>query len=201
MGKKNAAQKLAIDLTALAKAATPGPWITDGDYINEHNNVLYSYIASGRKRGGRIANTFANCLVKTDEQCRANAAFIAGANPKAILVLTAEIDRLTAACAKAEQIINTESKAGAFATGRANLLETENERLRKGLTNVFSHVEGNTECLVRDLVNWGTPRINPNDFYTECEAIKAIASAALKKEVATPSTNTEDVSRHEGGQT
>ena len=94
MSKPNAAQKLAADLAALAKAATPGPWVTDGDYVNEHGHVLYTYIASGRKIGGRIANTFANCLVKTDEQCRANAEFIAGANPKAVLMLTNEIERL-----------------------------------------------------------------------------------------------------------
>lgn len=95
MSKPNAAQKLAAELTVLAKAATPGPWVTDGDYVNEHGHVLNSYIANGRKTGGRIASAFANCLVKTDEQCQANAAFIAGANPKAVLVLAAEIERLT----------------------------------------------------------------------------------------------------------
>lgn len=79
-------------------------------------------------------------------------------------------------------------------------LTAERDALRKGLTEVFNHIECNTECLVRDLVNWGTPRINPNDFYTECEAIKAIASAALNADAATPSTDTENVSRHEGGQ-
>ncbi|NNA99319.1 hypothetical protein [Pseudomonas gessardii] len=80
-------------------------------------------------------------------------------------------------------------------------LTAERDALRKGLTEVFNHIECNTECLVRDLVNWGTPRINPNDFYTECEAIKAIASAALNADAATQSTDTENVSRHEGGQT
>ncbi len=70
-------------------------------------------------------------------------------------------------------------------------------RLRKGLTDVLNHVEGNTECLVRDLVNWGTPRINPNDFYAERETIKAIVSAALNADVETPSTDNENVSRHE----
>lgn len=80
-------------------------------------------------------------------------------------------------------------------------LGAERDQLRKGLTDVFNHVEGNTECLVRDLVNWGVPKIDPNDFYTECEAIKAIASAALDASVATPSTDDENVSRHEGGQT
>ena len=76
-------------------------------------------------------------------------------------------------------------------------LTAERDALRKGLTKVFNHIECNTECMVRDLVNWGTPRINPNDFYTECEAIKAIASAALNADAATPSTERENVSRHE----
>ena len=80
-------------------------------------------------------------------------------------------------------------------------LGAERDQLRKGLTDVFNHVEGNTECMVRDLVNWGVPKIDPNEFYTECEAIKAIASAALDASVATPSTDDENVSRHEGGQT
>lgn len=94
MNSQNAAQKLAVELAALAKAATPGPWTIDGDYVNEYGHVLHSYIANGRKGGGRIASTFVNCLVKTDEQCRANAAFIASANPKAVLKLTNEIARL-----------------------------------------------------------------------------------------------------------
>ena len=81
-------------------------------------------------------------------------------------------------------------------------IKSERDVLRKGLTDVFNHVEGNTECLVRDLVNWGTPKIDPNDFYAECETIKSIALAALDTEaVATQSTDTENVSRHEGGQT
>ncbi|MGF6667402.1 hypothetical protein [Pseudomonas monsensis] len=113
--------------------------------------------------------------------------------------LEAENERLTAACAKAETIINTESRAAAIATGRANLLEAKNERLRNSLVDVFSHIECNTECLVRDLVNWGTPKINPNDFYTECEAIKAIASTALNADVATPRTDTEKFSLHQPG--
>ncbi|MGY2277407.1 ead/Ea22-like family protein [Pseudomonas monsensis] len=106
MSKPNAAQRLAADLAMLAKAATPGPWVIDGDYVNEHGSVTHAYIANGRRGGGRIAGAFANCLVKTDEQCRANAEFIAGANPKAVLVLTREIERLLSeidtleACAK-----------------------------------------------------------------------------------------------------
>lgn len=77
-------------------------------------------------------------------------------------------------------------------------LASVRDLLRRGLTDVFDHIEGNTECLVRDLVNWGTPKIDPNDFYAECESIKAIVLAALESEVfVTPPADTEDVSRHE----
>lgn len=79
-------------LKELAEAATPGQWVTDGEYVNEHGYVLYAYVA--HENSGRIAEAFANCLVKTDEECRANAAFIAGANPANILALLAEIETL-----------------------------------------------------------------------------------------------------------
>lgn len=82
------------NLKVLAEAATPGQWVTDGEYVNEHGYVLYAYVA--HENSGRIAEAFANCLVKTDEQCRANAAFIAGANPANVLSLLAEIEELQA---------------------------------------------------------------------------------------------------------
>lgn len=75
-------------LEGLAKAATPGPWIIDGEYVNEHGYVMHAYVASAS--GGRIGEAFANCLVRTDEQCRINAAFIAEANPATVLALLAE---------------------------------------------------------------------------------------------------------------
>lgn len=81
-------------LKELAEAATPGQWLTDGEYVNEHGYVLYAYVA--HENSGRIAEAFANCLVKTDEQCRANAAFIAGANPANVLSLLAEVEQLKA---------------------------------------------------------------------------------------------------------
>jgi hypothetical protein len=130
MSKQSAVQKLAAQLTSLAKAATPGPWVTDGDYVNEHGNVIQSYIANGRKAGGRIASAFANCLVKTDEQCQANAAFIAGANPKAVLMLTAEIERL--------EYESNQQAAMLFAQGikllEIDQIKAECEGLRSALT-------------------------------------------------------------------
>ena len=79
-------------LERLAEAATGGRWVTDGEYVNEHGNVTYAYVA--HEDGGRIAKTLANCLVKTDEQCRTNAAFIAAANPAVVLALLVENERL-----------------------------------------------------------------------------------------------------------
>lgn len=52
------------------------------------------------------------------------------AKPSVLLALIAENERLAAACERAEQVINTESKAAAIATGRANLLQGERDQLR-----------------------------------------------------------------------
>jgi len=60
----------------------------------------------------------------------------------------------------------------------------ECEELRQALRDIVNHVEGNSEELVRELVNWGTPRVDPNQFYDECSAIKAIAYEAMAKEGA-----------------
>ena len=79
-------------LKALAQRATPGQWVTEGEYINEHGHLLYAYVA--HENSGMIAEAFANCRVKTDEECRANAAFIAGANPANVLALLAEFEAL-----------------------------------------------------------------------------------------------------------
>ncbi|MBF8727674.1 ead/Ea22-like family protein [Pseudomonas putida] len=75
-------------LQTLALAATGGQWVTEGEYINEHGHLLYAYVA--HENSGMIAQAFANCRVKTDDECRANAAFIAAACPATILGLLAE---------------------------------------------------------------------------------------------------------------
>lgn len=83
------------------------------------------------------------------------------ATPAAVLALIAENERLSAACTRAEQVINAESKAAAIATGRANLLQderdqlkAENEALRQSLADHKACIasdnelfrEGNLEC-------------------------------------------------------
>ncbi|MNZ24040.1 hypothetical protein D3C78_411750 [compost metagenome] len=102
------------ELKRLAGAATPGPWVPDGECANESGHVLYAYIAHAE--GGRIGEAFANCLVKTDEQCRANAAFMAVANPQAVLSLIVEFE-------------NYRCATRACLSGRALSLIEENVRL------------------------------------------------------------------------
>lgn len=56
---------------------TPGPWKLDGPDINGIGNVVGFYVAV--PSGGRVGQSFANCLVTTNEQCEANARLIAAA--------------------------------------------------------------------------------------------------------------------------
>lgn len=110
------------ELTLLAEAATGGRWVTDGEYVNEHGNVTYAYVA--REDGGRIAEALANCLVKTDEQCRANAAYIAAANPAAVLALIASLKH-------ANEERDSYQRVGILAMEQRDQLKAENERLQQ----------------------------------------------------------------------
>lgn len=82
------------ELEKAAKAATPGPWVTDeADHDSPYQNIKI-----GELRQGTI------CTVCIDDapvhdynaEQRANAAYIAAANPAAILELLAELHRLAA---------------------------------------------------------------------------------------------------------
>jgi|GEM_PF-2727593 hypothetical protein len=77
------------------------------------------------------------------------------------LELLTENERLAAACERAEQVINAESKSAAIATGRANLLQAERDQLKaenvallstlKGMTSMYGHcwdlVDGGLLCM------------------------------------------------------
>lgn len=78
-------------LRELAEKATPGPWIRAGDYKNKHGNLLYSHV--GVPDNGLVADALSNCMV-TSKKCRANANFIAAANPATVLTLLDEIEAL-----------------------------------------------------------------------------------------------------------
>jgi len=72
------------ELRRLAQQATQGAWLADGDETNQHGNVVGHFVA--HENGGRIGQSFSNCLV-SDDTCRANARFMAAANATAVLKL------------------------------------------------------------------------------------------------------------------
>lgn len=83
-------------LKTLVLAATPGPWIVGAEDRLENGNLAGVYVSElyNGGEGGRILECFANCLVTTDEQVKANAAFIAAANPVVVLELIAALEKL-----------------------------------------------------------------------------------------------------------
>ena len=84
-----------------------------------------------------------------------DAQFIGEANPKTVLALLDENDRLKA----------------------------ENEVLRGALQAVQAEVDGNLRPLTRDLVNMVSGLNNgthPNDIYDHCDEIERIIGAALE---------------------
>lgn len=156
------------------------------------------------------------------------------------MALIAENELLTTACARAETIINTESKAAAFATARANLLQAENERHVEDYDKAWRHDlndKNNYQVLVAEVArlraNAGryqfiadnacdvsfyvantdsgdgdtkpgprvelTPDQYPVEMFGSGKAKLDFAVDALiaARDVSTPSTDTEDVSRHE----
>ncbi|WP_225006414.1 ead/Ea22-like family protein [Pseudomonas aeruginosa] len=140
------------ELQRLAKAATPGEWSAvweEGDDTAWPNLFPIIQAENGETVIGNEG--FYSDL----EQDKANAQFCAAANPKTILALLDEIDRLKA----------------------------ENEALRGALHAVQAEVDGNLRPLTRDLVNMVSGLNNgthPNDIYDHCDEIERIIGAALE---------------------
>jgi len=92
------------ELRNLAQAATPGPWVVNGDpLVNEGAPHLMT------EDGYAIADFWGNessLGLKGNEQ---NAAFIATANPAAILALIQQRDELLAEMRVIEDILNRET--------------------------------------------------------------------------------------------
>ncbi|MGP5872260.1 ead/Ea22-like family protein [Pseudomonas aeruginosa] len=124
------------ELRRLSEVATPGEWRTgDGD------DSLPDCVLSGE---------FVVC-----EHAGGDVDYIAAANPKTVLALLDENDRLKA----------------------------ENEELRGALQAVEAEVDGNIRPLTRDLVNMVSGLKNgshPNDIYEHCDEIERIIGAALE---------------------
>ncbi|EMG5017428.1 ead/Ea22-like family protein [Pseudomonas aeruginosa] len=139
------------ELRRVAKAATPGPWscnrhwaIVGGPTLEFTNGAAQQQIAMACWQSWMH-----------EEELRNNAEFIAANNPKTVLALLDEIDRLKA----------------------------ENEVLRGALHAVQAEVDGNLRPLTRDLVNMVSGLNNgthPNDIYDHCDEIERIIGAALE---------------------
>ncbi|HCT8042319.1 TPA: ead/Ea22-like family protein [Pseudomonas aeruginosa] len=81
------------ELRRLAKAATPGPWVTDA----QQNGAIFNIESeSGDMCIAMSQENPAPTRLEINEQRRANAEFIAAANPKTILALLDEIDGMKA---------------------------------------------------------------------------------------------------------
>ncbi|HHX0959344.1 TPA: ead/Ea22-like family protein [Pseudomonas aeruginosa] len=137
------------ELRRLAKAATPGPW-------RVQTGCSWRRIGTDSGDGDVLRpcthphDGWPDIVAPAE-----NLKYIASANPKAILALLDEIDRLKA----------------------------ENETLRGALHAVQAEVDGNLRPLTRDLVNMVSGLNNgshPNDIYDHCDEIERTIGAALE---------------------
>ncbi|MHA5404918.1 ead/Ea22-like family protein [Pseudomonas aeruginosa] len=77
------------ELRRLAKAATPGPWVTDA----QQNGAIFNIESeSGDLCIAMSQENPASTRLEMNEQRRVNAEFIAAANPQAILGLIADLE-------------------------------------------------------------------------------------------------------------
>uniref|UniRef100_UPI001872D5EE ead/Ea22-like family protein n=1 Tax=Pseudomonas aeruginosa TaxID=287 RepID=UPI001872D5EE len=159
------------ELRRLAEAATPGPW--------EYQAPL-KVLAADRTWIVLIALSHANC-----REDKANSRFIAANNPKTVLALLDEIDRLKAENDRLRQGMKGDYDIDAWLDWlkEKERIKAENEALRGALQAVEAEVDGNLRPLTRDLVNMVSGLKNgshPNDIYEHCDEIERIIGAALE---------------------
>ncbi|MGD8148112.1 ead/Ea22-like family protein [Pseudomonas aeruginosa] len=160
------------ELRRLAKAATPGPW--------EYQAPL-KILAADRTSIVLIALSHAS--YREDD---ANSRLIAAANPKTILALLDEIDRLSdelSACTEHPGGCGYWREAAKRRAEERDRLRAQNDALRGALHAVQAEVDGNLRPLTRDLVNMVSGLNNgchPNDIYDHCDDIERIIGAALE---------------------
>ncbi|HBP6570068.1 TPA: ead/Ea22-like family protein [Pseudomonas aeruginosa] len=178
------------ELRRLAEAATPGPWTL---YVPEDYQGPEELPGYGVECAEGRAIVWGALEPETGFQFDRDAEFIADANPKTILALLDEIDRLKA---ENERLLDelsacTEHPGGCgywreAAKRRAeerDRLKAENEAVRGALHAVQAEVDGNLRPLTRDLVNMVSGLNNgshPNDIYEHCDEIERIIGAALE---------------------
>ncbi|HCK0492054.1 TPA: hypothetical protein NH982_001729 [Pseudomonas aeruginosa] len=104
--------------------------------------------------------------------------FDSAANPKTVLALLDEIDRLRQGM-KGDYDID----AWLDWSKEKERIKAENDALRGALQAVQAEVDGNLRPLTRDLVNMVSGLKNgshPNDIYEHCDDIERIIGAALE---------------------
>ncbi|HCF7106611.1 TPA: ead/Ea22-like family protein [Pseudomonas aeruginosa] len=171
------------ELRRLAKAATPGPWVTDA----QQNGAIFNIESeSGDMCIAMSQENPAPTRLEINEQRRANAEWIAAANPKTILALLDEIDGLSdelSACTEHPGGCGYWREAAKRRAEERDRLRAQNDALRGALHAVQAEVDGNLRPLTRDLVNMVSGLKNgshPNDIYEHCDEIERIIGAALE---------------------
>ncbi|MBG6882065.1 ead/Ea22-like family protein [Pseudomonas aeruginosa] len=150
------------ELRRLAELASGGNW------YGEDSQVLVG------------KHAIAYCNHKVDVQ------FIGEANPKTILALLDEIDRLNdelSACTEHPGGCGYWREAAKRRAEERDRLRAQNDALRGALHAVQAEVDGNLRPLTRDLVNMVSGLNNgchPNDIYDHCDDIERIIGAALE---------------------
>ncbi|WP_240122654.1 ead/Ea22-like family protein [Pseudomonas aeruginosa] len=121
------------ELRRLAKAATPGPWVTDA----QQNGAIFNIESeSGDMCIAMSQENPAPTRLEINEQRRANAEWIAAANPKTILALLDEIDGLSdelSACTEHPGGCGYWREAAKRRTEERDQFKEENEALRESL--------------------------------------------------------------------
>ncbi|HFE9043646.1 TPA: hypothetical protein ACGATJ_006425 [Pseudomonas aeruginosa] len=141
----------------------------------------------------RLAEQASYFDITTDWMFKPVIAFQKASDPKIVLALLDEIDRLKA---ENERLLDelsacTEHPGGCgywreAAKRRAeerDRLRAQNDALRGALHAVQAEVDGNLRPLTRDLVNMVSGLKNgthPNDIYEHCDEIERIIGAALE---------------------
>ncbi|HGM4801250.1 TPA: ead/Ea22-like family protein [Pseudomonas aeruginosa] len=111
--------------------------------------------------------------------------FDSAANPKTVLALLDEIDRLKAENDRLRQGMKGDYDIDAWLDWlkEKERIKAENDALRGALQAVEAEVDGNLRPLTRDLVNMVSGLKNgshPNDIYEHCDEIERIIGAALE---------------------
>ncbi|MBH4018274.1 ead/Ea22-like family protein [Pseudomonas aeruginosa] len=159
------------ELRRVAEAATPG-----ARYQGTDERVIVA-------GNGTIICTVSGAI--SGPSVMADAEFLCATDPKTVLDLLDEIDRLKAENDRLRQGMKGDYDIDAWLdwSKEKERIKSENDALRGALQAVEAEVDGNLRPLTRDLVNMVSGLKNgshPNDIYEHCDEIERIIGAALE---------------------